>query len=152
MKIENQIKQKEFTSVHHKAHINILYTSNWLKDRSQRIIKKFEITQQQYNVLRILKGRAGKSCSAQEIKEVMIDKRPDLTRLIDRLILKSLVTRQECEENRRKLDIMITEKGISLIKKIEPLFKKMITDETVITDAEAIELSRILDKMSNPKK
>ncbi len=147
MKIEEEIKQRKFTSVRQKSHLNILFTANWLVDKTKEVLKPFDLTHQQYNVLRILKGRYPKTCAAYDIKEVMIDKSPDLTRLIDRLIVKEYVTRSECEENRRKLDITITRKGLSLIKKIEPLLIKQIIDQTKITNWEAGELSRILDKM-----
>ena len=147
MKIEEEIKQRKFVSVRQKAHLNILFTANWLVDKTKEVLKSFDITHQQYNVLRILKGRFPESSASNEIKEVMIDKGPDLTRLTDRLISKEYVTRRECEENRRKLDITITKKGLGLIKKIEPLLKKQLIDQAKITNKEAEELSRILDKM-----
>lgn len=147
MKIEEEIKQRKFINGRQKAHLNILFTANWLVDKTKEVLKPFDLTHQQYNVLRILKGRFPDSCAAYDIKEVMIDKGPDLTRLIDRLIVKDYVTRSECEENRRKLDITITKKGLDLIKKIEPLLKKQLIDQAKITNKEADELSRILDKM-----
>lgn len=147
MKIEEEIKQGKFGSVRQKAHLNILFTANWLVDKTKEILKPFDITHQQYNVLKILKGRFPESCAAYAIKEVMIDKGPDLTRLVDRLMVKGYVTRSECEENRRKLDITITKDGMSLTKKIEPLLEKQLKEHDRITQKEAGELSRILDKM-----
>jgi len=147
MKIEEEIKQKKFGSNYHKAHLNILFTANWLMDKSKVIFKDFGITPQQFNVLRILREKHPGCCAAGDIKEVMLDKSPDLTRLIDRLIEKGYVTRGVCEENRRKLDIAITDKGLALIKEIAPKMKVQFEQMKKITDKEAIELSRILDKM-----
>ncbi len=147
MRIEEEIKQSKFVSVRQKAHLNILFTAYWLVDKTKETLKPFDLTHQQFNVLKILKGRFPESCASYDIKEVMIDKGPDLTRLIDRLIVKEYVTRSECEENRRKLDITITKAGLGLIKKIEPLLEKQLIDQARITNKEAGELSRILDKM-----
>jgi len=147
MKIEEEIKQKKFESNYQKAHLNIMFTANWLMDKSKLLFKGFGITLQQYNVLRILKGKHPGCCAAGDIKEVMLDKSPDLTRLIDRLMEKGFVTRGVCEENRRKLDIAITDKGLTLIKEINPKLKVQFEQIRKITDKEAIELNRILDKM-----
>ena len=147
MKIEEEIKQKKFESNYQKAHLNIFFTANWLMDRSKIIFKNFGITPQQYNVLRILKGKHPECCAAGDIKEVMLDKSPDLTRLIDRLMEKGYVTRGVCVENRRKLDIEITDKGLALIKEISPKLKIKFEQMNNITNKEAIELSRILDKL-----
>lgn len=147
MGIAEEIRQKEFKSAHQKAHLNVMFTSYWLIEQTKEVLKPFDITQQQFNVLKILKGRYPNSCTSNDIKEVMIDKGPDLTRMIDRLLDKGWVTREVCPENRRKLDITITKEGLSVIKKIEPKLKKQFIDQTKITSQEASELSRILDKM-----
>ncbi len=147
MRIEEELQQKRFFDVYQKAHINVMYSANWLIEQTKQVLVTFNITHQQYNVLRILKGRYPESCSACDIKEVMIDKGPDLTRLIDRLIIKKYVTRTVCEENRRKLDITITDQGMILIKKIGPRMKRKFIENTTITKNEAIELNNILDKM-----
>ncbi|MCH8319037.1 MAG: MarR family transcriptional regulator [Bacteroidetes bacterium] len=147
MKIEEEIKQKKFESNYQMAHINIMFTANWLMDKSKTIFKLFGITPQQYNVLRILKGKHPGCCAAGDIKEVMLDKSPDLTRLIDRLMEKGFVTRGVCVENRRKLDIAITDKGLTLIKETAPKIKAQFEQMNSITNKESIELSRILDKM-----
>lgn len=147
MEIEKELKQQKFANSHLKAHINIIFTANWLNNKTKVVLKPFGITPQQYNVLRILKGKHPVYCAADDIKEVMIDKNPDLTRLIDRLIEKGYVTRNVCEENRRKLDISITQQGLALVKQIGPKLKKQFMTLAKITEKEANELSRILDKM-----
>ena len=147
MKISEEIKQRKFKSVHQKAHINTIFTANWLIDNTKKLLKPFGITHQQFNVLKILKGRYPNSCAAYDIKEVMLDKGPDLTRLVDRLINKRYITRSVCVENRRKLDITINDKGLTLVKKIEPKLGIQFIEQKKITKKEAKELSRILDKM-----
>lgn len=147
MDFAEEIKQKKFEDEFHKAQLNLVYTANWFQIKTKAVFKPFEITTQQYNVLRILKGKHPKSCSAGEILEVMIDKSPDLTRLVDRLINKQLVDRCVCPDNRRKLDIIITKKGIELLKKINPIVKREFAKLNKLNKKEAIELSRILDKM-----
>ena len=146
MKIEEELKQK-FVNVHQRAHLNIRYSGNWLVDSIQAVLKPMGINHQQFNVLKILEGKYPGSYAACDIIEVMLDKGPDLTRLLNRLIVKELVTRTICEENRRKLDITLTEKGLTLVKGIEPKLKKKCMDQRYITDKEALELNRILDKM-----
>jgi DNA-binding MarR family transcriptional regulator len=147
MRIEDEIKQKKFKDAHQKAFLNLLFTSKFLEKKNNNVMKAYGVTMQQYNVLRILKGKHPTLRSAEEIKEVMIDKSPDLTRLIDRLIKKGFVTREVCKENRRKLDIGITKKGLAQIAKMEPTMATFHKDLKKITKKEAEELSRILDKM-----
>ena len=147
MKLGDEIKQKVFVSSLQKAHLNTMFTANWIIDQTKEVMKPFEITHQQYNVLRILQGRKGKAASADSIKEVMLDKNPDLTRLLDRLLDKGFVSRTTCEENRRKLDICITAEGLELLKSIQPQLKLAHSGMDNISNSEAEELSRILDKM-----
>lgn len=147
MDIGEEIKQKKFENEFQRAYLNLIFTSNWFQEQSKEIMKKYEITLQQFNVLRILRGKKPNSCSAGEIKKVMLDKSPDLTRLIDRLIAKDYVSRRVCPDNRRKLDIFITEKGLNLLKEMDKPIKKFYSNLNKITDEEATELSRILDKM-----
>ena len=147
MKIEEELRQKKFASKRQMARLNIMFTANWLVDQVEEVVKSFGITHQQYNVLRILKGKHPDCCAVCDIREVMIDKSPDLTRLIDRLMNKAYVTRRECVENRRKLDIAITDKGLALLEKIGPTLNKQFIGQTKITNQEANELNRILDKI-----
>ncbi|PCH99177.1 MAG: MarR family transcriptional regulator [Bacteroidetes bacterium] len=147
MRIDEEIKQKKFVSPIQKAHLNVMFTSNWIIGTTKGILKPFGITHQQYNVLRILKGRSPEYCTADDVKSVMLDKSPDLTRLLDRLIDKGFVNRRVCEENRRKLDIGITANGKKLLIKIGPKIKSHHDKANVLTNNEAEELSRILDKL-----
>ncbi len=148
MKISKAIKQEKFKSNQNMAIINILYTSNWLKDYYKSVFDPFELKSQHYNVLRILKGRYPNATSPGEIKEVMLDKAPDLTRLIDKLVLMKLVDRNLCSENRRKVDVLINKKGIELLDKID--VKMNVFDEMYklkLNNKEAEQLSNLLDKL-----
>ncbi len=148
MNIQEEIKQSKFKTSHEKALVNLIYTSNWLRDLQLKEFSKFSIKPQHYNILRIVKGRSPKPISAGEIKEVMLDKAPDLTRLIDKLVAMKLINRQLCPENRRKMDITITKGGLELLKAIEPSNKRLLKDlRFKVSDKEAEKLSLLLDKI-----
>ena len=120
MKLEDEIKQSKFQDEWQKALLNILYTGNWLTDNFMNIAKKFGINDQHYNVLRILRGKHPKCACPSEIKEVLINKRGDLTRLLDKLVNMDLVDRNVNANNRRMVDLIITEKGLNLLSIMDP--------------------------------
>ncbi len=147
MKIEQAIKQnKKFHSNKEKIIVNLLYTYNWYNTIMVDFFKAYEITEQQYNVLRILRGQHPNAITCGAVKEVMLDKNPDLTRLIDRLVQKELVTRIFNESNRRQVLVKISKKGLLTLSKIDP---EMIaqSDQINLTEKEAETLSNLLDKM-----
>ncbi len=146
MKFEEEIKQKKFKSSTHKVLLNIIFTANWLNTKFKDGFKEYGITQQQYNVLRILNGRYPMSANPNEIKEVMLDKNPDLTRLCDRMCANGLIKRKVDSDNRRKVNIMITTKGINLLKKIEPTIEKQETYFKYMSNSDKELLSELLDK------
>jgi DNA-binding MarR family transcriptional regulator len=135
LKLEEAIKQKKFESEVQKAYLNILYTASWLQTESRDIYIKHGITSQQYNVLRILRGQYPQHANPKYIKDVMLDKNPDLTRLCDRLVKLGLIERAACPVNRRKMNIGITEQGLALLEKIDPevtrYFDKIAHDRKV---------------------
>jgi DNA-binding MarR family transcriptional regulator len=148
VKLEQAIKQEEFKNLYEKIGVNLIYTGNWFRDKQNQIFRKHDILPQHYNVLRILKGRFPKPASPGEIKEVMLDKGTDVTRLIDKLVNKDLVKRGLCEENRRKMDVVLTEKGLQLLKDLEgPM--KLLSDQLKnrLSEGEAETLSFLLDKL-----
>ena len=148
MGIEQDIKQASFKTNIEKAVVNLLYTYNWLRDDSQDIYKPYGLKLQHYNVLRILKGSYPKAISPGEIKEVMLDKSPDLTRLLDKLVDMKLVDRELCPENRRRMNITITKAGIDLLNVLSEKQECMFSDlGTRLSEKEAGELSDLLDKM-----
>jgi len=148
MKIEKAIKQSKFESPFQKAVINIIYTANWLRDQQTELFKKHDILPQHYNVLRIVNGKHPKSVSPGDIKEVMLDKGNDVTRLVDKLVKMDLLKRSLCEENRRKIDINLTDKGVKFLKEInEPMRKQYLNMKKFLSEKEAESLSNLLDKL-----
>jgi DNA-binding MarR family transcriptional regulator len=146
MKINELVKVKKFRDDWHKATINIIYTNSWIvKNLEQRANKK-EITLQQFNVLRILRGQYPKAASNNLLKERMINSTPDISRLVDRIAAKGLVMRTKNIRDKRSVDLQITEKGLQLLDEIEE--DMMLTDlvNSNITEQEALQLSNLLDK------
>ncbi|MTI30481.1 MarR family winged helix-turn-helix transcriptional regulator, partial [Xanthovirga aplysinae] len=120
MNIKDVIKQrKEFSSKREMASINILFTANWFTEKIVAMLKEYKINDQHYNILRILKGQYPNYLSPGEIKEVLLNKRGDLTRLLDKLVQLELVSRCGNETNRRMVNISITNKGLDLLDTIE---------------------------------
>ncbi|NQY66722.1 MAG: MarR family transcriptional regulator [Flavobacteriales bacterium] len=148
MKFEDEIKQKTpFKSEQHKAYVNLMYTGNLLIDRSIQVLKPFNINEQHYNILRILKGRYPEAACPGEIKEVLLNKRGDLTRLLDKLDKMGVITRGTNQENRRMINIQLNKQGIKLVDKIGAKMESLRTHEKTITVKEAKQLSGILDKI-----
>jgi DNA-binding MarR family transcriptional regulator len=147
MKIEEEIKQKRFKSEHQKAVINILFTSSWLSTVNAKYLKPYEITPQQFNILRILRGQFPNPATVSLLQERMLDRMSNASRLVEKLKLKKLVERKECKQDRRQVDIIITEKGLSLLKDIDMNIKDFDSVLGVISQKEAVELNRILDKI-----
>jgi DNA-binding MarR family transcriptional regulator len=143
MKIEEEIKQVTFKSPIQKALLNVIFTANWLQSKQQDFFKEHGITATQFNILRILKGQHPKSISATEIKARMLDRNSDVSRLLDRLALKKLITKSTCPNDRRAADVTITKDGLDLLATIADT-----VDEDVLnlTREEANTLSDLLDK------
>lgn len=147
MRLEDEIRTKEFRNERHKLHINILYTYNWLLNRTQEIMHRYGITCQQYNILRILRGQLPNPCNVQLLKERMLDKQSDVSRLVDRLATKQLIERKTCPNDRRKLDIVITSNGLDLLCQIEPEMIEMEENTFSIKEEEAKHVSELLDRI-----
>ena len=133
-----------FTNQRVKALLNIKYTANWLDQIGAAILKPYQISEQQYNILRILRG-AGKAITVNEVKERMIQKSPNATRLMDKLCEKKLIDRRRCENDRRVVFIQINRKGLDLLDKID--MKELDDCLNILTEDEAVTLNRILDKI-----
>ncbi|SMO94051.1 MarR family winged helix-turn-helix transcriptional regulator [Gracilimonas mengyeensis] len=147
MRIEEVVKQQNFKNPQQKAWINLVYTYNQLTDQVNQAFKKFDITSQQYNVLRILRGRKGEPALCGEVKEVMLAKNPDVTRLSDRLIKKGLIERSVNEQNRREVQLTITKEGLELLDEIDPELDKQNQFLKNLSDSEAEQLSNLMDKL-----
>lgn len=147
MKIEEELKQSKFRSNQHKAVVNIMFTYAWISDRFRDIFKNYKLTSQQYNVLRILRGSYPKAMNPNQIKLVMIDKNPDLTRLCDRLVVLGYIERCIDSDNKRKMNIKILEKGLEILEKIDPVMDQFQQSLFGLNEDEALQLSDLLDKL-----
>ena len=121
MKIEDEIKSTIPINIAKKVLLNVTFTKNVISDKFQEIMKPYDLSSEQYNVLRILRGQKGKPANMCVIQERMISKSSNTTRLIDKLLIKEMVTRKECPDNRRKIEILITSKGLEILQKLDPL-------------------------------
>lgn len=144
--ISEEIKQKEFANEYSKLMINVLYTASWLNGLSNGIFKEYNLTSQQFNALRILRGQHPEAASVNLLKERMIDKMSNVSRIVDKLKAKELVTRVPCEHDRRQVDITITKEGLKLLKAIDGKMEKWEEQLYNITPEEAEAVNAILDK------
>ena len=147
MRLEEELKQEQFSSEHQKAVLNILFTGKWFESDSNRILKPFGISSQQYNVLRILRGQGENAISVNNIMSRMIDKMSNTSRLVEKLRQKELIERVVCESDRRQVDVRITSKGLKLIEDTEEEMKNFDDMKNRITEEEAKKLNKILDKL-----
>lgn len=150
MVIEKELKISKKLPECKRALLNLLFTGNWINDEITSILKPFDISTQQFNVLRILKGMKGEPSSLQTIQERMISKMSNTTRLVDKLIKKNYVQRVQCETNRRKVDITITEEGLKALDvinfEVDKAESKM-TDN--LTTKELEQINNLLNKLRN---
>jgi len=120
MTLEDFIKPNSPITISKKTVLNILYTQNTIADKFNELLKPFDISTEQFNVLRILRGQKGKPANMCVIQERMVAKTSNTTRLVDKLLLKNLVTREVCPDNRRKIEVQITQKGLDLLDQLDP--------------------------------
>ncbi|NNE55649.1 MAG: MarR family transcriptional regulator [Flavobacteriales bacterium] len=148
MRLEEALKQTRFESEAQKALINIIYTSKWLNQRLYSTFKAHGLTNEQYNVLRILRGQKGNAISVNEVSSRMIDKMSNTSRLVDKLLLKGLVDRRQNKTDRRAVDLVITKAGMTLLEQIDPQVKTSQECMNVLTNEEAATMNRLLDKLT----
>jgi DNA-binding MarR family transcriptional regulator len=149
MGIEKDINQRRFRNEWQKAMINLTYTHNWMTERFKTFLDRFDLTAQQFNILRILRG-AGEPLSTLQIRERMLDKMSDTSRIVDRLILKKLVKKSTCAHDKRLVDVVISEEGMNVLQKIDEYDRDIDNIISGLSTDEAAELNRLLDKMRNP--
>jgi DNA-binding MarR family transcriptional regulator len=146
MKIDEEVKSK-FASPQIKAVVNLRFTSNYIEAIQNTFMAKFGLTMPQFNILRILRG-SGKSIPVNTVKERMVEKSPNTTRLMDKLIDKGLISRERCVKDRRVVFVEITEEGLRVLSELDVEMKK---EENILspklTDKEANDLSDLLDKL-----
>ncbi|MFC5409211.1 MarR family winged helix-turn-helix transcriptional regulator [Larkinella bovis] len=148
MPIENDIKQTaSFRSPYHRMTVNLMYTNGWICDEQMQLLKPYGLTIQQYNVLRILRGQYPNPVKVADITERMLDKMSNASRLVDKLLLKELAQRTECPNDRRAVDVIITEKGLDLLKTMDQHQNQWEKRFHNLSEAEADQLNYLLDKL-----
>jgi DNA-binding MarR family transcriptional regulator len=146
MSLETDINQKKFRNNYQKGIVNLIYTYNWMNEKMKILFDKENITAQQFNILRILRG-AGKPISTLQIRQRMLDKMSDTSRIVDRLVLKDLVKKNICPEDKRLVDISITEKGKKLLDNLDKTANKMDEIFGNLSESEVKTLNKLMDKI-----
>lgn len=148
MKLEKEINQNKFKSEYQKAHINILFTASWLSQQSSQLLKTYNMSWQQFNILRILRGMYPEPASVKLLTERMIDKMSNASRLVEKLKQKGLVERKECHEDRRRVNVRITELGLEVLEKASAIMEENLENNmTSVSSEEAALLNDILDRI-----
>jgi len=148
MTIEQELKMTNFQSYQHKTALNILFTANWLHARTHAILKDFWLSSEQFNVLRILRGQHPTAICLKNITERMLDRNSNTTRIVEKLVLKNLVLRTQSSEDRRELQILITNEGLATLAKIDTLFnEEQAHIAPNLSEDECTLLNQLLDKI-----
>jgi DNA-binding MarR family transcriptional regulator len=148
MSIEKEIQQPKFRNEYHKTVVNLIFTYNWITEKTKQFFDKGDITSQQYNILRILRG-AGKPLSTLQIRQRMLDKMSDTSRIVDRLVKKELVQKVICKTDRRLVDVTITDAGMQLLERLDSYNEQMDLMLGNLDEEEAKMLNQLLDKIRN---
>ena len=146
MGIEKDINQYQFRNDYQRAEVNLIYTCNWINEKLKHIFDEADITNQQYNILRILRGSKN-PISTLQIRDRMLDKMSDTSRLVDRLIVKGLAEKTTCTSDKRLVDISISRKGLELLEQLDIRNADMDNIMCNLTNEESIQLSSLLDKV-----
>ena len=150
-KREELVRVKQFASPWHRVTINVIYTNNWLNVMLEKRAGAKQITLQQFNVLRVLRGQFPNPVTNNLLKERLLTKTPDISRLVDRIVSKGLVSRTKNSGDKRAVDLLITEKGMQLLQEIE---QDMMLDDVLsenLSIEECMQLSELLDKFRGSK-
>ena len=146
MEIGQEIKQLKFRNEYHKSIVNVIFTSNWLLEKMRIMLDREDITHQQYNILRILKGSAS-PLSTLQIRERMLDRMSDTSRIVERLIKKGLADKKLCSYDKRLVDITLTGKGFELLERLEGMNDEIDAIVHGLSTEEAVALNNLLDKL-----
>jgi DNA-binding MarR family transcriptional regulator len=146
MSIDKDIKQRSFKNEHQKAIVNLIFTYNWTTEKLKQIFDKEDLTMQQFNILRILRG-SEKPISTLQIRDRMLDKMSDTSRIVDRLVIKGLAKKITCKADKRLVDVSITEKGKNVLHKIDLKDDEMQKINETLSEKEAKTLNKLLDKI-----
>jgi DNA-binding MarR family transcriptional regulator len=145
--LEEEIKQSKFANEHIKANINVLFTANWLYNKFSVLLKPYNLTHEQFNVLRILKGSHPKEMCQKDILSRMIAPNSNLTLIIKKLVVKKLIKVSQSAIDKREYQIQITTQGLNLLKEIEKEFSKINKPLNGLSTSEAFHLNALLDKL-----
>jgi DNA-binding MarR family transcriptional regulator len=147
MILEKEIKQvKPFRNIYHKAAVNLIFTGKWMIQFHSDVFKKYNLTIQQYNILRILQGQNPQAATVKLIRDRMLDRMSDASRIVELLRIKKLVERTISSEDRRKSDVIITQKGLDLLEEIEKENERMDKRLSTLDKDEIVLLNNLLDK------
>lgn len=146
-KIEEAIQQKEFKDPYNKLVVNLLYTHSYMVTSQSSLFKPHDLSPEQYNVLRILRGQNGAPTTVSSIQDRMLNKMSNASRLVDKLKMKDLVKREECPSDRRQVDVLITQKGLDLLCQLELMVEQNNKKSLHLTPQEVDQLNDLLDKL-----
>ena len=149
--IEKDIHQENFRNDFHRAYINLFYTYGWLMERVKKILSKSDITPQQYNILRILRGNHPTPLSTLQIRDRMLDKMSDTSRIVDRLVAKNLVSKKTNDNDKRLVDVTITDAGLELLASMDEKNEELDSILENLNIEEAMVLNNTLDKIRERK-
>jgi MarR family transcriptional regulator, 2-MHQ and catechol-resistance regulon repressor len=147
MGIDKDIQQSRFRNVYQKAAINLIYTMGWMRDKTREIFEHEDVTPQQFNILRILRGSFPQPLSTLQIRERMLEKMSDTSRIVDRLLAKGLVKKIVCKKDRRLVDVLITDKGRKLLERLDARQDEIDAVLGNLSEKDASLLSDLLDKI-----
>lgn len=147
MELQNEIKASRFESVFQQAVVNVYYTYSWCTEQMKQIVAPYDITTQQFNVMRILRGQYPDPSTINLIKSRMLDKMSDASRIVDRLVQKGLLEKEVNTEDKRAVDIKISKKGLNLLKKMDAEINLSAFVSSNLTEHEAVQLNILLDKL-----
>lgn len=147
MKLEDEISQKKFRNEYHKAAVNLIFTFNWLRTYQEKVFKPRGITMQQFNILRILRGQYPNPANIKLIRERMLDRMSDCSRIVEKLRRKGLIERTICPKDRRHVDVVINKKGLDLLSKLDSVSEEVDKYLSRLNEEEVTKLNELLDKL-----
>lgn len=149
MTIEEALKTEKFESEYQRLMCNIMYTNGWVVGLQQKFFREYDLTLQQYNILRILRGQKGKPLPLNSITDRMIDRMSNTSRIVDRLEKKKLVSRKTCPKDRRQVDVLITDSGLSKLDEIDANTSRMEEGFRHLGEEKSNQLNNLLDELRN---
>ncbi|WP_311676448.1 MarR family winged helix-turn-helix transcriptional regulator [Pedobacter cryoconitis] len=146
IQLQKEIKAPRYESIFHEAMVNVAFTQNWCNDQVKQAVSSYDITNQQFNVLRILRGQHPDPSTINLLKSRMLDKMCDASRIVDRLVQKDLICKKTNTYDKRAVDILISEKGLALLKKMDKEMNLSAILSANLTHQEAEQLTSLLEK------